>query len=96
MLVGIPPYYDNNINKLYENIKKDKLKIPKYLSQKAQSCLYKILEKDAKKRISMEQLKQDPFFAEIDWAALLRKEIDPPQVLVKEPTNDEKTRYDAE
>jgi len=39
MLVGIPPYYNENIQKLYENIQKGKLKIPKYLSKTAKSCL---------------------------------------------------------
>jgi len=39
MLVGIPPYYNDNIQKLYENIQKGKLKIPKYLSKNAKNIL---------------------------------------------------------
>jgi serine/threonine protein kinase len=39
MLVGIPPYYNENIQKLYENIQKGKLKIPKYLSKPAKNIL---------------------------------------------------------
>ncbi len=39
MLVGIPPYYNDNIQILYENISKGKLKIPPYLSKKAQNIL---------------------------------------------------------
>jgi serine/threonine protein kinase len=35
MLVGIPPYYNDNIQVLYENITKGKLKIPGYLSKKS-------------------------------------------------------------
>ena len=39
MLVGIPPYYNDNIKILYQNIEKGKLKIPKYLSNEAKKCL---------------------------------------------------------
>jgi len=35
MLVGIPPYYNDNMKILYQNIEKGKLKIPKYLSNEA-------------------------------------------------------------
>jgi serine/threonine protein kinase len=39
MLVGIPPYYNDNVSKLYENIRKGNLKIPSYLSKQAISLL---------------------------------------------------------
>lgn len=39
MLVGIPPYYNDDISILYENIQKGKLKIPKYLSKNAKNVL---------------------------------------------------------
>lgn len=32
----------------------------------------------------MFQLMKDPFFADIDWDKLERKELDPPQILKKE------------
>ncbi len=43
MLVGIPPYFNDNIQTLYENIRKGKLKVPKYLSKEAQLLLIRIL-----------------------------------------------------
>lgn len=39
MLVGIPPYYNENINLLYQNIEKGKLKMPQYLSPEAKKFL---------------------------------------------------------
>ena len=78
MLVGIPPFYNDNMKILYENIEKGKLKLPKYLSNEAKKCLQKLLNKDPKKRPSMESLMKDPFFEEIDWQALERKEVVPP------------------
>lgn len=46
MLVGIPPYYNDDIKVLYQNISKGKLKIPKYLSKHAKNILQRVLTKD--------------------------------------------------
>lgn len=46
MLVGIPPFYNDNIKVLYENIEKGKLKVPKYLSPKAKKLLPQLLHRD--------------------------------------------------
>lgn len=70
MLVGIPPFYHDNMKVLYENIEKGKLKLPKYLSNDARKVLLRLLNRDPKKRPSMDQLMHDPFFKGIDWAAL--------------------------
>ena len=39
MLVGIPPFYHDDLKVLYENIQKSKLKLPKYLSNEAKKCV---------------------------------------------------------
>ena len=39
LLVGFPPYYTENIKKLYENIKAAKLQIPNYISPSAKDLL---------------------------------------------------------
>ena len=70
MLVGIPPFYNDNMKILYENIEKGKLKLPKYLSNEAKNCLKRMLNKDPKKRPNLDQLLSDPFFCEIDWNSL--------------------------
>ena len=46
MLVGIPPYYNDNIKILYQNIERGRLKIPKYLSSEAKNCLLKMLNRN--------------------------------------------------
>ena len=53
MLVGIPPFYHDNMKILYENIEKGRLKLPKYLSNEAKKCVQRLLHKDPKKRPSM-------------------------------------------
>ena len=90
MLVGIPPFYDDNMKVLYENINRGRLKLPKYLSNEAKKCLTRILTKDPKKRPTLDQLMSDPFFAEIDWEALEKKKLQPPSILNKSPEEEHK------
>ena len=54
MLVGIPPFYNDNISILYKNISQGKLKIPNYLSSGAKNILLKMLHRDPKKRPTIE------------------------------------------
>ena len=54
MLVGIPPFYNDNITILYQNISKGKLKVPKYLSKNVKNLLNKILHRDPNKRPTLE------------------------------------------
>ena len=54
MMVGIPPFYNDNMKVLYENIEKGKLKLPKYLSNEAKKMITKMLNKDPKKRPTLE------------------------------------------
>lgn len=90
MLVGIPPFYNDNINVLYKNISQGKLKIPNYLSKSAKNILGRMLHKDPKKRPTIEQVKQDGFFAGINWSLLGQKRYRPPVKLNKIASKDEK------
>ena len=83
MLVGIPPFYNDNIKILYQNIEKGKLKIPKYLSNEAKKCLLKMLNRNPSKRPKLDQLMKEPFFKDIDWKKLEKKELTPPMILKK-------------
>lgn len=60
------------------------------------NLLQKILNKDPKKRPTLQQLKSMEFFAEVDWALLDRKQLKPPQILNKEfVIQEEKRRKDS-
>ena len=54
MLVSIPPFYNDNMKILFENIEKGRLKLPKFLSSEAKKCLQRMLNKDPKKRPTMD------------------------------------------
>lgn len=84
LLVGLPPYYTENIKKLYENIRGANLQIPNYLSPQAKNLLKKLLHKDPKQRLGVknkEDIKKDAFFRDINWEALECGSISPPIVL---------------
>ncbi len=77
MLTGLPPFYSTNVNVMYEKILRAKLTFPPEVSPEAQSLLTGLIERDVKKRFTVEQIKSHPFFAGLDWEALARKEIEP-------------------
>ena len=99
LLVGLPPYYTENIKKLYENIKGANLKIPNYISKEAKNLLKKLLHKDPKQRIGVknkEEIKSDPFFADINWEALEAGNIDPPLLLTLDDTDSDIDPFENE
>lgn len=92
LIVGFPPFYTDNIKKLYKNIQTAKLQIPNFISKEAKdllsvspfSCvkpLQKMLNKNPKQRITIPEIKRHPFFASVDWAKLMKREIAPPVLL---------------
>jgi serum/glucocorticoid-regulated kinase 2 len=85
MLVGEPPFFDENIDTLYENIRTGKLRYPSYLSIEAKSIISKLLERDVNKRLGVKNfsdIKAHDFFKKMDWTALLERRVQPPLEMV--------------
>lgn len=78
MLTGLPPFYSKNINLMYQKILSSELTFPSYISEDAQDLLEGLLTRDPDRRFGSEEVKEHPFFKDIDWDALNRKEIEPP------------------
>jgi len=84
MLFGIPPFFCENMEKMYELITKSDLRFPKKLkvSDEAKDFLDKLLTKDQKERFGInggfEEIKKHPFFKGIDFKALEEKKIPAP------------------
>ena len=73
MLVGIPPYFTNNKEKLFQNIQRGPLLIPSQLSAEAKGLIIGLLSKNPLKRLGArdaEEIKEHPFFKLIDWVAV--------------------------
>lgn len=84
LLTGSPPFRANNHTKLQEKIVKQKLVLPYFLGPDAKDLLIRLLRKDPAKRLGyhmpkdLQTIKKHRFFRKIDWAALERREVDPP------------------
>ena len=84
MLCGIPPFYCDNTEKMYELITKAELRFPKkiQISQNAKDLISQLLIKKQDKRLGskggFEEIKKFHFFDSIDFDALYHKKIPAP------------------
>lgn len=83
MLVGIPPFYNENVQLMYELIQHGEIRFPKMnpLSDQARDFITKLLNRNPAERLGAggsREVKDHAFFAEINWEALLAKELTPP------------------
>jgi hypothetical protein len=85
MLTGLPPFYNANVQVMYEMIRAAELRFPAAISPLAQSLLSDLLARDPARRLGNragdgdgEAVKAHPFFADIDWAALYERRVPPP------------------
>lgn len=83
MLTGLPPFFDSNMNRMYELIVRAPLKFPSYLSQEAREVLALLLERTPKKRLGSgegdaTEIKTHHFFSNIDFDKMMLKELQPP------------------
>ncbi|KAI9478503.1 MAG: kinase-like domain-containing protein [Benjaminiella poitrasii] len=83
MITGSPPFSSNNRQKTIDSILKKKIPMPYYLTFDAKDLLSKLLRKNPNARLGSKPKKADAirrhrFFRNIDWEALLRREITPP------------------
>jgi serine/threonine protein kinase len=72
MLVGLPPFYSENREELYDNILNHDMPVfPKFLSSKIKHLLQGLLCKDPKKRLGykggVKQIMRHPFLIDVDW-----------------------------
>ncbi|KAG8850049.1 AGC protein kinase Gad8 [Tulasnella sp. 330] len=82
MMTGLPPFYDENVNTMYQRILSDPLRFPEDMPADARSIMTGLLNRDPNRRLGVngaEEIKRHPFFAKhIDWDRLIAKKITPP------------------
>jgi serine/threonine protein kinase len=81
MLTGLPPFYAQNVNVMYQKILSGELRFPNYISEDAKSLLEGLLTRDPAQRLGTkggDEVKGHPWFADVQWDKLIRKEIEPP------------------
>ncbi|KAK1690876.1 kinase-like domain-containing protein [Colletotrichum godetiae] len=92
LMTGNPPFRGGNHAKIQQNIVKQKLVMPYFLSPDAKDLLTRLLKKDPKKRLGanmpkdLQIMKGHRFFKKIDWKKLEAREVEPPiQPMITDP-----------
>lgn len=85
MLVGIPPFYSENVQEMYDMILHSDLYIPEFVSVEASDLLARLLERNPKRRLGsgprgVDEIKSHPFFNGIDWKLVYDKKYAAPFV----------------
>lgn len=81
IVVGHPPFGSTKIApaKLRKMVLTEEFKVKDYFSKDFCDLLFKILEKNPNKRLTIEQIKAHPFFKKVDWAQVASmKGLKPP------------------
>jgi serine/threonine protein kinase len=80
MLTGLPPFYSENVNEMYELILNKQLTFPDFVSNDAKDIITQLLQRDPSKRLSDgDKIKAHAFYSSIDWQKLSRREIKAPK-----------------
>ena len=88
MLFGKLPFTEMNIMKLYKQITNGKFSFPSTASHNAKSLISALTIKNPEKRPLIHEVKNHPFFEDIVWDKLIRKEIDPPIMMYEQSIGD--------
>lgn len=82
MIVGLPPFYSENQSIMYGLIQKAQLKCPAFVSTNTKELLGKLLVRNPEERLGAGAedemaIRKHPYFANIDFDKLYKKEIVP-------------------
>ncbi|AAS50743.2 ABL028Wp [Eremothecium gossypii ATCC 10895] len=81
MLTGLPPYYDEDVPKMYKKILQEPLRFPDGFDREAKNLLIELLCRDPKRRLGYngaDEIKRHPFFSQLSWKRLWMKGYIPP------------------
>lgn len=83
MITGLPPFYCQDRERLFEKIRKSELHYPATVSAPAKELLKGLLTKDPKLRLGSgptdaDEIKSHHFFADLDWEELAAGALPPP------------------
>ena len=84
MVVGDPPFFDEDFDTMFENIRSGKLRYPSCLSIEVKSLINRLLERDISKRLGTKDLndiKKHDFFKKFSWSNLIKKKRPAPAEL---------------
>lgn len=80
MLTGLPPFYSEDVQERRRNILSKPLETTNLLPASAQDLISKLLIRNPNERLGANgasEIKSHPFFGDIDWTKVLRREYEP-------------------
>ncbi|XP_055601016.1 cAMP-dependent protein kinase catalytic subunit PRKX [Uranotaenia lowii] len=85
MVVGYPPFYDDNPFGIYEKILSGKIEWSRHIEPIAKDLVKKLLVQDRTKRLGnmkngAEDIKRHRWFKHLDWDVVYRRQLKPPIV----------------
>jgi hypothetical protein len=80
LLTGNLPYYNPDMEALFDSIVKDTINFPSFLSTEAVDLIRNLMQKDPLKRLKVPEIKNHPFFRSINWEHLAKRKIVPPSL----------------
>jgi len=86
MICGLPPFWDQNPDRLKEAVLSHPLRFPHHVSTKAKAIISKLMERSPNNRLGMgengvEEIKKDPFFSQLKWEDVISKKIAPEWII---------------
>ena len=83
MITGLPPFYTKDRERLFNNIQYGSIEYKDFMSPAVRNLLEGLFVKDPQLRLGSgpngsEDVKRHPWFHDIDWNALLKREVRPP------------------
>ena len=84
MLVGLPPFYDRDVNKMHNRVLNEQLVLPDFISEDCKSILRGLLAKDPSERLganSSREVMRHPWCKDIKWNEIKKKNVRPPLLL---------------
>jgi len=82
MLVGISPFFNPNLKRMYRAILNDEVRFPAAMSQTARDIVTRLLRKNHAQRLGngpegAREIQGHPFFQSISWQAVFERKIEP-------------------
>jgi serum/glucocorticoid-regulated kinase 2 len=82
LLTGMPPYYADEKEVLFKNIMNNQLELPEHITPLCKDLLTKLLHKNPLKRLGShrgaEEVKEHPYFSDINWLEVYERKLQTP------------------
>lgn len=79
MLTGLPPFYDEDVQRMYAQKMTAELEVPDHVDPNATDLISKFLDRNPSTRLQdTKSIKVHPWFSDINWDALGAKRVTPP------------------